>query len=356
MKYEYVVNYAQSLGYDFTLDKFNIQYGIGGSTCEVTPYQHAAAYAAIMNGGKYITPHTVARIEFTNGKSPITTTFETKQVISEEAAYLTTELMKSNVQSYGGSYDYVKSADYTVYGKTGTTDWSTAGLEFGIPAGANKDAWIIAATSEYTTATWVGYEKAVKGQQSYITDNTYYNIRPQARIAHTILDACYKYGGNKPIEITKPAGISYITHILGAQSYDSKKGNAIYYSTTEEIYNNGLITKTSGLIKSGLNNCYTYNAEGKGIDQSPEGSSASLSGQNTSSAILSLNWKKLKDNGGSSTEKQEEKTTTLTIPSGSVSFTYNHNHYFDDSWIFGGLKYGADIYKNGTKIETVITH
>lgn len=353
MKYEYVVNYAQSLGYDFTLDKFNIQYGIGGSTCEVTPYQHAAAYAAIMNGGKYITPHTVARIEFTNGKSPITTTFETKQVISEEAAYLTTELMKSNVQSYGGSYDYVKSADYTVYGKTGTTDWSTAGLEFGIPAGANKDAWIIAATSEYTTATWVGYEKAVKGQQSYITDNTYYNIRPQARIAHTILDACYKYGGNKPREITKPAGISYITHILGAQSYDPKKGNAIYYSTTEEIYNNGLITKTSGLIKSGLNNCYTYNAEGKGIDQSPEGSSASLSGQNTSSAILSLNWKKLKDNGGSSTEKQEEKTTTLTIPSGSVSFTYNHNHYFDDSWIFGGLKYFADVYLNNDKIKTV---
>lgn len=353
MKYEYVVNYAQSLGYDFTLDKFNIQYGIGGSTCEVTPYQHAAAYAAIMNGGKYITPHTVARIEFTNGKSPITTTFETKQVISEEAAYLTTELMKSNVQSYGGSYDYVKSADYTVYGKTGTTDWSTAGLEFGIPAGANKDAWIIAATSEYTTATWVGYEKAVKGQQSYITDNTYYNIRPQARIAHTILDACYKYGGNKPREITKPAGISYITHILGAQSYDSKKGNAIYYSTTEEIYNNGLITKTSGLIKSGLNNCYTYNAEGKGIDQSPEGSSASLSGQNTSSAILSLNWKKLKDNGGSSTEKTETKTTTLTIPSGSVSFTYNHNHYFDDSWIFGGLKYFADVYLNNDKIKTV---
>ena len=353
MKNEYVVNYAQSLGYNFTLDKFNIQYAIGGSTCEVTPLQHAGAYAAIMNGGKYIEPHTVARIEFTNGKSPITTTYETKQVISPEAAYLTTELMKSNVQSYGGSYDYVKSSDYTVYGKTGTTDWSTLGIEYGIPAGANKDAWLVAATSKYTTTTWVGYEKAVKGQQSYITDDCYYNIRPQARIAHTVLDACYKYGDSKPTEITKPAGISSITHILGAQSYDTKKGNAIYYSTTEEIYNNGLITKTSGLIKSGLNNCYTYNAEGKGIDQSPEGSSATLSGEKTTSAILSLNWKKMSDSGASSTEKQEEKNTTLTIPSGSYSFPYVHNHYFDDSWIFGGLRYIADVYINGSKFKTV---
>ena len=353
MKNEYVVNYAQSLGYNFTLDKFNIQYAIGGSTCEVTPLQHAGAYAAIMNGGKYIEPHTVARIEFTNGKSPITTTYETKQVISPEAAYLTTELMKSNVQSYGGSYDYVKSSDYTVYGKTGTTDWSTLGIEYGIPAGANKDAWLVAATSKYTTTTWVGYEKAVKGQQSYITDDCYYNIRPQARIAHTVLDACYKYGDSKPTEITKPAGISSITHILGAQSYDTKKGNAIYYSTTEEIYNNGLITKTSGLIKSGLNNCYTYNAEGKGIDQSPEGSSATLSGENTYSAILSLNWKKMSDSGASSTEKQEEKTATLTIPSGSYSFSYVHNHYFDDSWIFGGLRYLADVYINDSKFKTV---
>ncbi|MBR4470360.1 MAG: transglycosylase domain-containing protein, partial [Erysipelotrichaceae bacterium] len=92
-KYEYVVNYAQSLGYDFTLDDFNVQYAIGGTTCEVTPYQHAAAYAAIMNYGSYNKPHTISRIEFTNGKSPITPVYTSEQVISEAAAFLTTELM-----------------------------------------------------------------------------------------------------------------------------------------------------------------------------------------------------------------------------------------------------------------------
>ena len=43
-KYEYVVNYTQSLGYDFNLDDFNVQYAVGGSTCEVSPYQHARKF------------------------------------------------------------------------------------------------------------------------------------------------------------------------------------------------------------------------------------------------------------------------------------------------------------------------
>lgn len=357
MKYEYVVNYAQSLGYKFNLDKFNIQYAIGGSSCEVTPLQHAAAYASLFNSGTYNTPHTISRIEFTNGKSPITPVYESKQVISEQAAYLTTELMKSNVQSYGGSYSYVKNDDYTVYGKTGTTDWSTAGLDYGIPAGANKDAWLIAATSEYTTATWIGYEKAVAGQQSYITDDCYFNIRPQARIAHLVLDACYEYGDSKPSEITKPSDISSITHILGAGYYDEKKGNYIYYSTTDDIYNNGLITKTTGLIKSGLNNVYTYNSQANEIKDYPKGSKASLIGDDYSRMVLALNWKEFtgKDNDSSSTGKEEAKSITLSIPSGSYSFNYVHRHYFDESWVFGGVVYAADIYVDGEKVDTVVS-
>nr|MCR4855097.1 transglycosylase domain-containing protein [Erysipelotrichaceae bacterium] len=237
-KYEYVVNYAQSLGYDFTLEDFDIQYAIGGNTCEVTPYQHAAAYAAIMNYGVYNKPHTISRIEFTNGKSPITPVYTSSEVISEAAAFLTTELMHSNVASYGGSYSFVKNDLYDVYGKTGTTDYGSTAVDYGIPSGSIKDGWLVAATSEYTTVTWVGYEKIVVGQPSYITRDFYYNDRPQGKIAHLILDAAYEYGENKPIKLTKPAGVSNITHVIGTWPY------AAFTEGMDESL------RTTGMIKS----------------------------------------------------------------------------------------------------------
>ena len=336
MKYEHVVNYTQSLGYKFTLDEFNVQYGIGGSTCEVTPFEHAAAYAAIFNSGRYNTPHTVSRIEFTNGKSPVTPVYQSQQVISAQAAYLTTDLMKSNVQSYGGSYSYVKNDKYTVYGKTGTTDWGTSGKEFGIPSGANKDAWLVAATSEYTTATWVGYEKAVLGQPSYITDDCYYNIRPQARIAHLILDACYEYGDTKPTEITKPDGITNISHIIGTYPYAST--NVDGFNVPEELIISGMV-KTD-LLKMGSIKAPTIE-ELKSADAAYD----------SASNILDLTWKKYPKPTIDSEDKS--KDISLVSSSGDVIVPATGKCLFDESWIYGSVKYKADVYVGDKKIDTV---
>ena len=336
MKYEYVVNYAQSLGYDFTLEKFNVQYAVGGSTCEVTPYQHAGAYAAIMNGGVYNEPHTVKRIEFTNGKSPITPVYESKQVISPQAAYLTTELMKSNVKSYGGSYSYVKNDDYIVYGKTGTTDWGKEGNQFGIPTGSNKDAWLVAATSEYSTATWVGYEKAVKGQPSYITDDCYYNIRPQARIAHEILDACYKYGDSKPTEILKPDGISSITHIIGTWPYASI--NIPGVSLDEKLI-------TTGLIKS--DSVKLVNLQAPDMEKLDKAEATLDSNGNA----ISLKWAEYP--GDVMTKESETRDTSLKSATGEVIVPATGKVLFDYSWIYGKVSYMADIIVNGEKKETL---
>ena len=330
MKNEYVVNYAQSLGYNFTLDDFNVQYGMGGSTCEVTPLEHAGAYAAIMNYGNYHTPHTISRIEFTNGKSPITPVYESKQVISEAAAYLTTDLMYSNVEYYGGSYNVVKSDDYAVYGKTGTTDWGKDGKEFGIPSGANKDTWLIASTSEYTTATWVGYEKAVVGQPSYVT-NEYYNTRPQAKIAHLILDACYKYGDNKPSKIAKPSGVSSITHIIGTWPYASAKIDGIELDPK-------LIT--TGQIKTDSIRLVSLSAPT--ISEDPTGSGYELVGQDSEDCVVNLTWKQC-SNINDQDDAGDVRDISLRSGNGDVIVAASGKTLFDYSWIYGPLKYKADI-------------
>ena len=332
MKYEYVVNYTKSLGYDFSLDSFNVQYAIGGSTCEVTPYQHAAAYAAIMNSGTYNPPHTISRIEFKNGKSPITPVYESTQVISEQAAYLTTELMKSNVNSYGGSYSVVKSKDYQVYGKTGTTDWGIDGKDYGIPSGANKDAWLVAATTEYTTATWVGYEKAVLGQPSYIT-NDYYYTRPQAKICHLILDACYEHGKNKPSEITRPSGISSITHIIGTWPYASIK-------VPEAELDEKLIT--TGLIKSDAVKLVNLEAPTVKYELDKEECSVELVNSSTAKPSLKIKWSEYPKKEDLK-EVADIKDTSLKSSSGDIIIPATGKVLFDYSWIYGPIRYCADI-------------
>lgn len=330
-KYEYVVNYAQSLGYDFNLDDFDIQYAIGGNTCEVTPYQHAAAYAAIMNYGVYNKPHTIARIEFTNGKSPVTPVYTSSQVLSEAAAFLTTELMYSNVQNYGGSYSYVKNDEYPVYGKTGTTDYGTTAQDYGIPSGSIKDGWLVAATSEYTTVTWCGYEKAVIGQPSYISRDYYYNDRPQGKLAHLILDAAYRYGEGTPVKLERPSGVSSITHVIGTWPY------AAFSEGMDESL------RTTGLIKSDsvkLVSLATPKVE-------------ELKDFDIDSNASVLTWSEYPDKSKLETAAGT-KDISLRNSSGEVIIAATGTCLFDYTKLYGPIMYMADITVNGetTHIKT----
>ena len=330
-KYEYVVNYTQSLGYNFNLEDFNVQYAVGGSTCEVTPYQHAAAYAAIMNYGLYNKPHTIERIEFTNGKSPITPVYESTQVISDAAAYLTTELMRSNVESYGGTYGLVKSEDYTVYGKTGTTDYGTSGKDFGIPSGAIKDGWLVAATSEYTTATWVGYEKAVLNQQSYITNDFYYQERPQGKIAHLILDAAYEYGGGQPHKLERPSGVTSITHVIGTWPY------AAWTNDMDETL------RSTGLIKSDSAKLVSL-ATPKIAEISSADSKIEY---DAGTGALTIDWSKYPDDNMLK-EAEDIKDISLKNAAGEIIVPASGVCLFDYTKLYGPLRYIADVTVSGS--------
>ena len=331
-KYEYVVNYAQSLGYDWTLEDFNIQYAMGGSTCEVTPYLHAGAYTAIMNYGTYTPPHTISRIEFTNGKSPITPKYESSQVISEAAAFLTTELMKSNVASFGGTYSYVRSEDYTVYGKTGTTDYGNSAIELGVPSGSIKDGWLVAATSEYTTATWVGYERVVANQPSYISKDFYYNDRPQGKIAHLILEAAYKYG-NTPGKIEKPSGVTSITHVIGTWPY------AAFTDGMDETL------KTTGMIKSDAVKLVSL-SDPKIADLSSF--DASL---DSSSGTITMKWASY-PNENDTQEDTGVKDISLRNSSGDVIIAATGKSLFSYSKLYGPIRYMADINVSGSHSDS----
>lgn len=213
-----VVDYMNSIGFTgVTEDNFHLSFAIGGTWFETTPYEMAGAQAAMINKGIYNKPHTIEKIVMQDG-----TTFypveQNHRVLSEGSAWMVCELYNYNV--YGPHFNYMQilKRDYPVYAKTGTTDWGRDGLQYGIPEGAAKDKWMIASTSEYTNALWVGYDKAVSGMGTwYSSYKSSLNI--PGKISKLILDACEESSG-VPEDLKKPVNdLAEITYIYGTYPY-----------------------------------------------------------------------------------------------------------------------------------------
>ena len=121
-----VVEYMNKAGFNnITTENFNTQFGIGSSEMEASPTQMAAAYASFANGGYYIEPHMVTKVEFKDGSKILDPKYEKTSIMSPQAAYMMSDLLNKAVSgkySVQGAFlrDLLDSS-YTAYGKTGTT-------------------------------------------------------------------------------------------------------------------------------------------------------------------------------------------------------------------------------------------
>lgn len=169
-----------------------------------------------MNKGNYIKPHTVRSIHV-DGEEDYVADTKGHRALSEEAAYLTAFLEENNVsQREFGNLMNVLRSDYPVYAKTGTTDWGTSGVEYGIPVGAARDLWLVAQTSNYTIAVWNGYDKLAPG--SYFT---YYEdlYNQKGYLGKALLDELNEHFDYQPHAIERPSGVEEITHVKGVYPY-----------------------------------------------------------------------------------------------------------------------------------------
>ncbi len=98
------------------IETITIGYGHG---LAVAPLQFAAAAAALVNGGEYVSP--------TFLKRPAGAPIERRRVISEETSAMLREMMRANVEEHGGTGQRAAAEGYRIGGKTGTAEIAVKG-------------------------------------------------------------------------------------------------------------------------------------------------------------------------------------------------------------------------------------
>jgi len=130
-------------------------------TVDLSVYEMVAAYSSFANKGVYTKPVMITAIEDKNGTILYQAVPETKDVLSEEAAYVTVNLLQGVTQGGSGTrlrHNYATDAVYKevitgypyefdnpIAGKTGTTQ-------------NQSDGWFMGMVPNLVTGVWVGGE------------------------------------------------------------------------------------------------------------------------------------------------------------------------------------------------------
>ena len=155
-----VINLARKMGISSYLPPVP---SIALGTPDISLFEMVGAYSTFANQGIYVKPIMITRIEDKNGRALYEVVPETKDVLSEEAAYVTLNLMQGVTTAGSGARlrhaglektNYVYEKIVTGYpyifenpiaGKTGTTQ-------------NQSDGWFMGMVPNLATGVWVGGE------------------------------------------------------------------------------------------------------------------------------------------------------------------------------------------------------
>ena len=113
---------------------------LGGMSKGAKPLEMAAAYATFANSGKYVEPTIIKSIEDYEGNMLYEYNPKPRQVISDGAAYIMTDMLQAVTTE--GTGKPAKLSKFPVAGKTGTTN-------------DKLEVWFVGYTPYYTCATYI---------------------------------------------------------------------------------------------------------------------------------------------------------------------------------------------------------
>lgn len=185
-------NWAEKCGIKFDENDNGLSLALGGFTYGTSLKDLTASYLPYSNNGKMIKCGFVSEIKTRDGIVVYRKTSSTDQVMSEETAYLTSDLLRYGVTN--GTSKKLNSLPYSVYGKTGTVAVKGTNL--------NTDALSVAYTSEHTMGVWYG-------NYSYNSDYNLEGNNNGGTYATSLIKNTFEklYKDNYPDDIVRPDGI-----------------------------------------------------------------------------------------------------------------------------------------------------
>lgn len=138
-----VIELAHKMGINSELPNV-ISLALGAG--EVTPLEMTNAFSTFANDGIWVEPIPILKIEDRNGTVIEELHPETKEVLSEETAFIMTDMME-DVIDYGTAQSIRQYFHRPAAGKTGTTQNYT-------------DAWFVGFTPQFSAGVWLGFDDA----------------------------------------------------------------------------------------------------------------------------------------------------------------------------------------------------
>ena len=127
---------------------------LGGMTRGVSPLEMTNAFAVFANSGIHTEPVTFTKVYDRRGNLILDKKPERTRVVSEQVAFIMTDLLRDAVSSGTGARARLDQGNslIPVAGKTGTTS-------------DQKDAWFVGYTPYYTAGVWIGHDLPEKLQE-----------------------------------------------------------------------------------------------------------------------------------------------------------------------------------------------
>lgn len=186
-----IAEFAHACGIDYG-DTLYEAYAIGGGL-QVSPEDMAGAYGTFARMGYYIEPYSYTKVIFRETDEVYENKYEKVQAMSEETAYMITDmLMTATKQGVGGN---IKVSGTDVASKTGTSTHSKKG----VPDGASQDNWVITYSPDYVISFWYGTDYLTPTEYTLALNAAKERKLISAQLANNI----YK----KNSKFTKPSGV-----------------------------------------------------------------------------------------------------------------------------------------------------